>query len=126
MSDEGTVSSTDFEHITIAHLEDLDREQIDALPFGVIGLSLEGLVEIYNGTETALTGLPFDSLVGTHFFANTGQCMNNYLVAQRYEDEPELDDVLDYVLTLRMRPTPVRLRLLKTVSVPRTYLLIQR
>ena len=40
--------------------------------------------------------------------------MNNYLVAQRFIDEPEIDDTIDFVLTLRMRPTPVKLRLLKS------------
>ena len=52
--------------------------------------------------------------------------MNNFMVAQRFEDEAEIDDVIDYVLTLRMRPTPVRLRLLKSAAASRRYILIQR
>lgn len=119
-------SNTDFEHITITALDQLGREDSDALPYGVVGLSPAGLVEIYNSTESNLAGLPRESVLGTHFFANTAQCMNNYLVAQRFEDEPELDVILDFVLTLRMRPTPVRLRLLKTAQVPVRYVLIQR
>ncbi len=126
MAVESKALSTDFEDITIAHLHDLNQEQSDMLPFGVVGLSSEGLVEIYNRTESMLAGLPRESVVGTHFFANTAQCMNNYLVAQRFEDEPELDASLDFVLTLRMRPTPVRLRLLQTASASRRYILIQR
>lgn len=126
MPGESNSSSTDFEHISITYLDALDREQSDALPFGVVGLSPAGLVEVYNRTESNLAGLPLESVLGTHFFANTAQCMNNYLVAQRFEDEPELDAVLDYVLTLRMRPTPVRLHLLKTAAVTRRYILIQR
>lgn len=126
MPGENNESSTDFERITLTFLDTLDREQCDALPFGVVGLSPAGLVEVYNRTESNLAGLPLESVLGTHFFANTAQCMNNYLVAQRFEDDPELDDVLDYVLTLRMRPTPVRLRLLKTAAVLRRYVLIQR
>ena len=126
MPGESTDTLTDFENISISYLDGLDREQCDALPFGVVGLSAAGLVEVYNRTESNLAGLPLDSVLGTHFFANTAQCMNNYLVAQRFEDEPELDATLDFVLTLRMRPTPVRLRLLKTASVPRRYVLIQR
>ena len=116
----------DFESITITDLDNLGREQSDRLPFGVVGLSPEGLVEVYNRTESNLAGLPFEAVLGTHFFANTAQCMNNFLVAQRFEDEAELDAVLDFVLTLRMRPTPVRLRLLRTAAVARRYVLIQR
>ena len=52
--------------------------------------------------------------------------MNNFMVAQRLEDEPELDAIVPYVLTLRMRPTPVRLRLLASPAASRRYLLIER
>jgi hypothetical protein len=54
------------------------------------------------------------------------QCMNNFMVAQRFEDEPEIDDIVPYVLTLRMRPTRVRLRLLATPGIARRYILIER
>ena len=126
MSVESSVSVTDFEEITIECLDALDCEESDSLSFGVVGLSPVGLVEIYNRTESQLAGLPRDSVIGAHFFASTGQCMNNYLVAQRFEDEAELNAILDFVLTLRMRPTPVRLRLLKTAAISRRYVLIQR
>jgi hypothetical protein len=51
--------------------------------------------------------------------------MNNYLVAQRYLDEPDLDDTIEFVLTLRMSPTPVRLRLLARAGSERHYLAIR-
>ena len=52
--------------------------------------------------------------------------MNNFMVAQRFEDEPELDAIVPYVLTLRMRPTRVRLRLLAGDGAPLRYILIER
>lgn len=115
-----------FDGISIDGLADLDRERLDALPYGVVGLSPEGIVEIYNATEERLAGLSRDSVIGTHYFSATAQCMNNFMVAQRFEDEPEIDAIIDYVLTLRMRPTPVRLRLMKAPSVDRRFILIQR
>lgn len=115
-----------FETIPLAELCGLDTERCDALPFGVVGLSPDGLVEVYNRTEERLAGLPRDSVIGTHYFSATAQCMNNFMVAQRFEDEAEIDAVIDYVLTLRMRPTPVRLRLLKALGIPRNYILIER
>ena len=121
-----SLPSSTFEQISIVDLETLDRESVDQLRFGVVGLSPSGLVEVYNRTESTLAGLPLKAVLGTHFFNNTAQCMNNYLVAQRFEDEAELDVVLDYVLTLRMRPTPVRLRLLKSPTISRRYVLIER
>jgi hypothetical protein len=37
-----------------------------------------------------------------------------------------LDTVIDYVLTLKMKPTPVRLRLLASASTPLRYILVER
>ncbi len=104
----------------------IDAGGLDALPFGVVGLSPEGIVETYNATEARLAGLSREGVLGTHYFATTAQCMNNFMVAQRFEDEAEIDATIDYVLTLRMRPTPVRLRLLKGAGVGRRFILIQR
>ena len=52
--------------------------------------------------------------------------MNNFLVAQRFEDEPAIDAILPYVLTLRMRPTRALLRLLAAPDAPLNYILIER
>ena len=116
----------EFETVTLATLATLDEDRLDTLPFGVVGLSPGSMVEVYNATESKLAGLPRDSVLGTHYFAVTAQCMNNFMVAQRLDDEAEIDATIDYVLTLRMRPTPVRLRLLKAAGVERRFILIQR
>ena len=115
-----------FTGISLAELDALPKEHLDVLPFGVIGLSRSCLVEVYNATESRLAGLSASSVLGSHFFLSTAQCMNNFLVAQRFADEEEIDATIDFVLTLRMRPTPVRLRMLKSATSPRFYILIQR
>ncbi len=99
---------------------------LDTLSFGVVGLSAVGITEIYNATEARYAGMQRQSVVGQPFFLMAGVCMNNFLVAQRFEDEEVIDVVMDYVLTFRMRPTPVKLRLLKRPDLLRRYLLIQR
>ena len=104
----------------------MESARLDRLPFGVVGLSPEGMVEVYNQTEARLAGLNRNDVLGTSFFLSVAQCMNNFFVAQRFEDEDEIDAVVAYVLTFKMRPTPVRLRLLKRPGHPRRYLLIQR
>lgn len=115
-----------FESISITDLDRLSTAQLDALPFGVVGLSEKGLVEIYNTTEALMAGLPAATVMGSSFFLSTAQCMNNFMVAQRLEDESELDLTLPYVLTFRMRPTPATLRLLKSSLSLRRYILIRR
>ncbi|UDL93671.1 hypothetical protein LGH83_13990 [Lichenihabitans sp. PAMC28606] len=116
----------DFANITLADLDRLDSTAINDLPFGVVGLSPEGLVKVYSQTESRAAGLSLDSVLNTHYFATIAQCMNNFMVAQKFEDEATLDTMLDYVLTLRMRPTPVKLRLLKGSDASLSYILILR
>lgn len=120
-----TIART-FEEILIGDLAALTTAECDALPFGVIGLDADGSAVVYNATEARLAGLRPEKVIGAAFFATIAQCMNNYLVAQRFIDEAVIDDILPFVLTLRMRPTPVRLRLLATPAEPLHYILIAR
>lgn len=122
----GVICRAGFADIRLNELDGLDDQELDLLPFGVIGMSGDSIVEIYNRTEARLAGLSPDRVLGSHFFSTTAQCMNNFLVAQCFIDELDLDVVIDFVLTLRMRPTPVRLRLLKSSCSRRRYILVDR
>ncbi len=115
-----------FEDIKISDLDGMSPGQLDQLPFGVVGIEQSGLVAIYNATESRLAGLDAQSVIGVPFFEAIAQCMNNFMVAQRFEDESELDEIIPYVLTLRMRPTRVRLRLLAASNQPLNFILIER
>jgi photoactive yellow protein len=115
-----------FGSVSLEALDAMDDRERDALPFGVVGFAADTAVEIYNATEARLSGLDRASVMGVPFFEAVAQCMNNFLVAQRFEDEPEMDDIVPYVLTLRMRPTRVRLRLLASGGTARRYVLIER
>lgn len=121
-----TITNATIETITLAELQNMQPGDCDRLPFGVIGLDGSGITKVYNAAEARLAGLAPETVLGSSFFNAIAQCMNNYLVAQRFEDEPELDAVIPYVLTLRMRPTPVRMRLLASKSASLRYVLIER
>ena len=125
-AEQATAADEALATIDPGRLDAADEGFIDALPFGVIGLSAAGLAEIYNSVEVRYAGMRRDTVIGQPFFLMAGVCMNNFLVAQRFEDEEVIDSILDYVLTFRMRPTPVKLRLLKGPDLRRRYLLIQR
>lgn len=116
----------DFVASSIRDIDSADVAELDGQSFGVIGFGPDGRVETYSAAESRMAGLSADRVVGKHLFTAVAPCMNNYLVAQRFEDEPELDATIDYVLTLRMRPTPVKLRMLQSAGTARRYLLIQR
>ena len=105
-------------------------EQLDALGFGVIGFDADTVVQRYNAFESQAAGLSPQRVIGEPLFSNVAQCLNNFLVAQRFEDAAdegsELDDTIDYVLTLRMRPIKVKLRLLASANSTIRYVLVQR
>lgn len=100
--------------------------QLDSLPFGVVGMSSDGIVVRYNSFESQLAGLEPATVIGRHFFSQVAPCTNNYLVAQRFETEDTIDDTINYVFTLRMQPTKVRLRLLKEGNDALMFLLVER
>jgi photoactive yellow protein len=105
-------------------LESAGTGGIDRLGFGLIVMDRDGTVLGYNERESRLSGLSPAAVSGRNFFTGVGPCTNNYLVAQRYADEEELDEQLDYVFTFRMAPTPVRLRLLARKGSDRQYLAV--
>jgi photoactive yellow protein len=111
-------------------LHALDADHADTLPFGVIGFGADGLVNRYNATECEAAGLGMQRVMGLPLFTVVAPCMNNYMVAQRFEEAVSggaaLDATLPYVLTLRMKPTSVRLRLLADPSLATRYVLVER
>jgi photoactive yellow protein len=111
-------------------IEALDEQQLDQLDFGVIGIDSTFTVRRYNAPESEMAGLSLSRVVGHPLFTVVAPCMNNYLVAQRFEDAAThgetLDATIDYVFTLRMRPVKVKLRLLSSPSHALAYVLVQR
>jgi photoactive yellow protein len=111
-------------------LDRLGDSELDTLDFGVIGFDAQGVVCRYNRLESQSAGLSPERVLGRPLFTVVAPCMNNFMVAQRFDDAEAdgtvLDLTLPYVLTLRMRPTKVQLRLLATPGTATRYVLVQR
>jgi photoactive yellow protein len=58
-------------------------ELLEGLPFGVIRLSGDGLVEAYNDTEARLARRAAASVIGKHFFNEVAPCTNVQAFAGR-------------------------------------------
>jgi photoactive yellow protein len=112
------------------HLETMTDADLDTLEFGVIGFDADTVVRRYNAFESRCAGLSPQKVLGLPLFTTVAPCMNNYLVAQRFEDAAaggtSLDATIDYVLTLRMRPVKVALRLLAAPGSTLRYVLVNR
>ena len=113
-----------------SQLDNCTPEQLDELDFGVIGFDADNIVQRYNAYESGAAGLSRERVIGQPMFTNVAPCLNNFMVAQRFDDAAAdaamLDDTIDYVLTLRMRPVKVALRLLASPGGATRYVLVQR
>jgi photoactive yellow protein len=114
----------------VAELAALSDPELDGLDFGVIGFDAETTVRRYNAYESKAAALSPKSVLGHPIFTVVAPCMNNFLIAQRFEDAAAgatpLDATIDYVLTLRMRPVKVKLRLLSSPGAALRYILVSR
>jgi photoactive yellow protein len=124
--EDATMSLTFTQPGLLDRLDAADAGALDALAFGVVGMAADGSVTSYNTAESRLSGLTPANVIGRHFFSAVAPCTNNFMVAHRFENEVAIDDVIDYVFTLRMHATKVRLRLLKHPGCSRMFLAVER
>ena len=122
-----TISFTQAD--ALACLEAIDGTTLDNLDFGVIGINGESLVCRYNATESAFAGVRQSEALGKNVFTELAQCMNNFMVAVRFEDAisegKPLDETIDFMFSWRMRPTSVQLRLLYAPEYLTRYILVR-
>lgn len=111
-------------------LTGFDDEALDTLDFGVIGFGADTVVRRYNALESTMAGLSRERVIGHALFTVVAPCMNNFMVAHRFEEaaagHAALDVTIDYVLTLRMRPVKVQLRLLARPGHDHRFVLVNR
>ena len=113
-----------------AWLDHASQAELDLLDFGVIGMDANLIAKRYNKPESTMAGLSPAQVLDHPFFEVVAPCMNNYLVAQQFTDAlatgADVDATLDYVLTLRMKPTQVTLRLLASAQYDHSYVVVNR
>ena len=112
--------------ISLPQLEAMSPQGLDGLNFGVVRMRADGEVVAYNAWESKMAGLSRERVLARNFFSEVAPCTNNFMIAERFMSEPEIDATLDYVFTLRMKPTPIKLRLLKSATADHMYLLVSR
>ena len=121
----------DFTQVDILESVDgISDAAADELTFGLIGFDDGNIVRRYNAWESKASGLSTANVVGRDLFKAVALCMNNFMIAQRFEDAASdgtvLNATIDYVLTFRMRPTKVKLRMLAAPGAAYRYVLIHR
>jgi photoactive yellow protein len=100
----------------IDSLARLTRTQADAQAFGVVQVTDEGVVKLYNRWESELAGVAVSAAEGRNFFTQVAPCTNNRLVFGKFKDgvqKGQLDAEFNYTFTYKMKPTNVALRLFR-------------
>ena len=100
----------------IDSLAQLTRTQADAQAFGVVQVTDEGVVKLYNRWESELAGVAVSAAEGRNFFSQVAPCTNNRLVFGKFKDgvqKGQLDAEFNYTFTYKMKPTNVALRLFR-------------
>jgi len=81
------MSSPRFDDADLAAwLAQADDAALDALNFGAIGFGRDGRITRYNAWESRAAGFAVADVRGQDLFVELAPCMNNYLVAARFED----------------------------------------
>lgn len=102
-----------FASASVSELDAANSGTLDAQSFGIVKMSHDGRVTDYNQWQSRFTGMSKAAVLDKHFFTQVAPCTNNFMVGQKYDGAASLDETLDYTFTLKMAPTPVKLRLLK-------------
>src|SRR6056300_673671 len=108
------------------HLETLKPEELHELDFGVVRILKDGKILAFNKYESDVSGVAVGDAIGKNFFTQVAPCVNNFMVAERYSSEEEVDETIDYIFTYRVKATPVKLRILVKPGQENQYLLVQR
>ncbi len=100
-----------------SELEDAHADDLNRAPFGVVEFDTQGTILFYNQYEAELAGISSEHALGKNFFTEIAPCINNFMVATRYESaaaaNQNLDETIDYVFTYKLKPTKVTLRMLR-------------
>lgn len=95
-------------------LPSLTRQQADECDFGIIQLDDAGNVVMVNRYQSDLGGVPVPQFEGKHWFTKIAPCTNNGLIYGAFKKgiaAKNLNVVVPYTFTFKMKPTNVKLHL---------------
>ena len=70
----------------LEQVENLSKEGLDELPFGVIQVDRDGVVLAYNAAEARLADMDPNDVVGRNFFTDVAPCTNVKEFGERFRN----------------------------------------
>ncbi len=109
-------------------IDEMNYEQLDDLPFGVIELDDKGKVIFFSNTESKLTGVQKSDATGKNFFTEVAPCTNNFIFKGSFDkgvQSNQMNYLFPYTFTYRMAPTHVKIHLFRSKN-KRNFIFIMR
>lgn len=103
--------------------------ELDALDFGVIQLSDDGVVLQYNLYESELSGRAREDVLGKRFFIDVAPCTKTPLFAGLFESgvqQQQMGALLSYYFDFQMTPTQVWVHLHRCPNTGSNWILVRR
>jgi len=123
-------SRSAFSSFSAAHLDALSDEELDTLPFGVIGLDAEGSIRRYNVAEARFARLDRAQVVGKSFFTEIARCTATAEFQGRFEvlvKTPESESIaFDFVFAFRFGAQQVNIDIGRAPGTARFYVCVNR
>lgn len=112
-------------------VDEMTDTELDALPFGVVGLDAEGTILRYNLYESRLARLDRNQVLGREFFGEVAPCTAVESFGGRFwrmvqKGEAATIERFDFVFDFRFGAQQVAVEIVPLPSVGRYYLLINR
>jgi photoactive yellow protein len=107
----------------------MSPEQLDAFDFGVVRVDDRGVIQSYNRYESSLANISPSIAIGKNFFTQIAPCTNNRLIYGKFKEgmaSGELNALVPYVFTYRMRPTLVQVRMWRDPATKTNWVMVKR
>lgn len=98
----------------LERLPEMSRAELDEFEYGVIKVDDTGIIELFSRAETGFSGVTAAAAEGRNFFTQVAPCTNNRLFYGRFKkgvESGDLNHVMPYTYTYKMRPTNVTIQL---------------
>jgi photoactive yellow protein len=110
-------------------LDNLTEQEANDLPYGVVRVTDEGIINLYNQYASEISKLPTSDAIGKNFFVTVAPCTNNRLFKGKFDTGVSIDS-LDveflYTFTYRLRPTNVAIHLFRHSESKTNWIFTQR
>ena len=110
-------------------LAKMNEKQIDNLAFGAIQLDKDGVILIYNATESEITGRKPEDVIGKNFFREVAPCTRRPEFYGKFKEgvaKGELNTLFEYEFDYKMNPVKVKVHMKKALVGDTYWIFVKR